>query len=531
MANDFDDFNYDPDDIELNDEGLPEEENDSSLEDLMDIIKQLQDEDDDEEEDEEDGSDDNDSSNQQRKKDDDSSSNKPDQTEKADGGRYGDKTSPTDKRNLGQKPQSSSPTTPKPSGGGDDWFSKFANKFSKGGGGAGAKAGGALAQGAGAGAAGAGAGAGAAGGAVAGGIAAGGWVILIILLIVILLVAVVAVVAYLNKRADPENMGTNTIITSEYFYGTRSIYIDENILTAQLQLSYKQYIIDVVENFEENNLSIDITIELPQLTEVEIFTNETIVDEHITNLSLGIANIVATGSSEYSNIDFNALYPQIQYFGLSAEQLTLAQTLISDYIVNNSLYSTQDAGASVGDLIKTTITDDEDLQYILNRAEKVMIKDTIATEEGLQGIKIQQYIANIYMPNKDIVIESSSYIISSTAEEFNATSKLIEENNGTETIHREKETEDNRDIITGFISGKLNIKKFTNIDENNLEAFSAGMSLFSALRLSAEYKNFFTVNADGIYTWKPNCDSLYYLTFEAETPFIFTDFDMNVKLP
>jgi hypothetical protein len=75
------------------------------------------------------------------------------------------------------------------------------------------------------------------------------------------------------------------------------------------------------------------------------------------------------------------------------------------------------------------------------------------------------------------------------------------------------------------------VKKFTNIDENNINAFSTGLSLFNALRLSAEYKNFFTINEEGVYTWKPTCDSLYYLTFETETPFIFGDYDINIKLP
>lgn len=525
MANDFDDFSYDPDDPRLNDNGEPEEEDEegSLIEDLMDTIKSFQD-DEDEEDDENDDNDDNSSS--QQKKDKNKTEENADKSEKGDGGRYGDKTSPTDKPNIGQKPQTSSPTTPKPSGG-DNWFSKFAN-FGKGGGGAGsagAKAGGKAA----------GQVAGKAGGALAKAFAAigpYGWLaILIILLVIIVIVATIAIVAFFKNKTDPENMSTNSVITSEYFYGTRSVYIDENALTNSLQLSYKQYVIDVVENFEENNPSIDITITLPTIAENEIFTNETQVDQHITNLSLGIANIVATGVSEYSNIDFATLYPQIQYFGLSAEQLELTKTFISDYINENTLYSTQDSGINITNLINQTLTTDADLQYILNLAEKVMIKDEIASESGLENIGIRQYIASIYMPNKDIVIESSSYIISSPDEVFTAKSKLIEENNGTETVHREKETTDNSDIITGFISGKLNVKKFTCIDENNTTAFSAGLSLFDALRLSTEYINYFTLNADGVFTWKPNCDSLYYLTFEAETPFIFTDFDINIKLP
>ena len=357
-----------------------------------------------------------------------------------------------------------------------------------------------------------------------------GIALLIILAIILIVVIIVAVVAFFQAKTDPENMGTNEHVTNEYFYGIRTVYIDEPVLLNSLQLSYKQYAIDIIENFEETNPSIDITITLPVMEEGSILTNDTPVDQNITNLSLGIANIVATGSSSYSGIEFSTLYPQIEYFGLTTEQGELALEFVQNYIVDNNLYSSEES-VNITELIETTITTDTDLQYIYNRCEKVMIKDELASSTGLTGIEQRQYIASIYMANKDIVIESASYTIASTNEIFNATSKLIEENNGSQTIHREKETKDNRDIISGFSAGKVNIKKFTSIDENNTSAFSNGLSLFSALRLSPDYINFFTLNQDGIYTWKPTSESLYYLTFDTETPFIFTDFSLNVKLP
>ena len=44
MANNFDDFNYDGDDPDLDENGLPAEDG-SSLDDLMDYIRQFQNED------------------------------------------------------------------------------------------------------------------------------------------------------------------------------------------------------------------------------------------------------------------------------------------------------------------------------------------------------------------------------------------------------------------------------------------------------------------------------------------------------
>lgn len=518
MADNFNNFNYDGDDIELDENGLPiytdedDDNNDTSSQDLMDMIRRARGEE--TEEDEDDENDDNSTSNSLKNR-------KQNNENSNDGGRYGDSTQPQNQ--LSSK--ASKPSTPTQGGGGSDWFSKFS-----GGGNSGANLGKVAGKMGGTSAGAAGAGASATGGALAAAAPYIGIALLIILAIILIVVIIVAVVAFFQAKTDPENMGTNEHVTNEYFYGIRTVYIDEPVLLNSLQLSYKQYAIDIIENFEETNPSIDITITLPVMEEGSILTNDTPVDQNITNLSLGIANIVATGSSSYSGIEFSTLYPQIEYFGLTTEQGELALEFVQNYIVDNNLYSSEES-VNITELIETTITTDTDLQYIYNRCEKVMIKDELASSTGLTGIEQRQYIASIYMANKDIVIESASYTIASTNEIFNATSKLIEENNGSQTIHREKETKDNRDIISGFSAGKVNIKKFTSIDENNTSAFSNGLSLFSALRLSPDYINFFTLNQDGIYTWKPTSESLYYLTFDTETPFIFTDFSLNVKLP
>ncbi|MBO5909940.1 MAG: hypothetical protein J6Q15_00375, partial [Clostridia bacterium] len=257
MANNFDDFNYDSDDPELDDNGLPIEEK-MSPDDWMDVIRSLQDPDDEySEDDEQDDDDSGDDYGQRRKKDADTDTSS--KTKDGDGGRFGNNSQPQNQ--LSSK--LSKPSTPGQGGGGSDWFSKLSG---------GGKASGQVAgKAAGKVAASSTASAGAAGSAASGALAAAapyiGIALLIILAIILVIVIIVAIVSFFQGKSDPANMSTNTYVTSEYFYGTRSVYIDENELINSLQLSYKQYVLDVVDNFEENNPSIDITITLPELAE------------------------------------------------------------------------------------------------------------------------------------------------------------------------------------------------------------------------------------------------------------------------
>lgn len=406
--------------------------------------------------------------------------------------------------------------------GGGNWFSKLTKGFKSGGG----KAAGKTAE------AGAKAGAKAAGKAGAGILKAIApyipyilLALLIIILIIVIIVAIVSIVSFLTAKSDPENMKTNPYVNSSYFYGIRTVYIDTEALVDALELSYKQYVVDVFEEIETDNPSVTISVTLP-----DEFDNSTDIDTHITNMASGIANIVATGTANYTNVDYNALYPQIEYFGLTAEQGDKTNDFITQYVNDNSLLTSSDS-IDVNAIIDTAM-EKENVKYIYNRCEKVMIKDEIATTEGLVGMEERQYIGSIYMPNSKVRVDSLTYTIASTSEEFHCYSKLIELNGGTETIQREKETKDNADIITGFSLGKSIIEAFTSIDTENVNAFSNGLSLFTAMSMAPEYVSYFSINPDtSVYTWKPADTSMLYYTYDASTKFIFTDFHLNVQLP
>ena len=164
-----------------------------------------------------------------------------------------------------------------------------------------------------------------------------------------------------------------------------------------------------------------------------------------------------------------------------------------------------------------------------------MIKDEIATEEGLSDIKTRHYIASIYMPNKDINVTRSYYTIYGGSDTFTNNYKLIEENNGEKTIHAEKEMVGDSEIVDGFLVGTAELKQFTSIITENPNLFSSGISLFEAVKLTPKGSQYFqkieTKDSSGntvtAYTWNPTDTSLLYLTFEASSSFIFTEFSFN----
>ncbi len=362
-----------------------------------------------------------------------------------------------------------------------------------------------------------------------------GWILLallIIIVIIILIFCVVAAVGVIASKLDPANMINNEYLTSEYFYGRRIVYIDDDALANSLELSYKQYVVDVITNFEDNNPNVDITITLPELNGGVIADNSIAIGQHISNLSLGIANIVANNSNDYVGVDFATLYPLINYFGFSDGQHSSVANFIADYIVLCGLYSTSES-VDMLSLIKTTIDTDADLQYMHHQYEKVMIKDEIASKDGLADVAQRQYVASIYMPNTNIEITRVTYTLVNENEEFDTSIKLIELNNGSEKIHLDNGLKnDNTSLFNGFTIGKVSLNRFESIDVSNISRFSSGLSLFEAVKSLPSDTECFKQDAEtGTYSWKPLDSSVLYLEFEANNKFIYSEFDIAVKLP
>jgi len=349
-----------------------------------------------------------------------------------------------------------------------------------------------------------------------------GWVLLAAVVIVLIFSIISSVAAIFQEKTNPDNMKENAYITSEYFYGVRNVYVDDDALLNSLQLSYKQLSIDVLNKIDLN-IDVKVNISLPS-TPIDNLTN---VDEKIVDMSIAIGNIVATGSSEY-NVDFGTLYPNIDHFGLTAEESELVGDFLVSYFDSQSIISITGT-LTTEQLVDNALSSDE-LKYMYNVCEKVMIKDELANENGLSNIEQRKYLASIYMPNRDITINGSSYAIVNQNEDYSTNIKLIEHNNGSIITHLDTTTESDTEIIDGLSSNPVTIKQFTSINSSNIQDYSSGISLFDAIKSHPTAINHFSKDSDtGIYTWIPKDSSLLYLTFNTSGQFIFTEFAIDIQ--
>lgn len=353
--------------------------------------------------------------------------------------------------------------------------------------------------------------------------------IIYFLIFLAIVIAISSAVAGATASTEPEYMTENFSITSEHFYGIRTAYIDETILSDALELSYKQYVIDILEDID-NTQSISITITLPEVSEDKPLVNDTLVGEDIEKMSLGVAKIAAGKSVSDSVSDFDLLYPEIDYFGLTETEVENVNDFITNYLTDYSIVDTGESSSTVAELVDIAT---EKLTYINNLCEKVMIRDHIADEMGVKDVNELIYVGSIYMPNKDITVTALSTAITTTTPENPVKAECIAKN-GENILFSSSGTtasDDGKLVLDSVDNSSIEIFEFTSIDTANTEAFTRGVSLFEALRLGSkegkDYSTFFqkqtTEDGTEFYTWIPSCTNIMYITYESSNPFIFSD--------
>lgn len=357
-------------------------------------------------------------------------------------------------------------------------------------------------------------------GAGAGGILAVAWPALLIILLVIVIIVISAAIAMAFDDEYRDGLASFNNITNEHFYGMRLIYEDVDILTNSLQLSYKQYIVDIL-SLADDETGVSLNISLP-----ENFDNSSNIDENIINMSIGIGNIVANNDDSYEDIEFASLYQDIQYFGLTSSQAESVHEFIINYLQANNIL-TITSSASVADIINNVVTKSE-LQYIYNICEKVIIEDVLATSDGLPNFDKHKYIACIYMPNTEVTAEGMAYRVNVENEDI-VEFKLIYNSNGTENILLEDSADNSWNDTVEYAEVDENVEvyleQFNQIDNSNLNLYLNGISLFDAVKLS---NNHFNKNSQDMYVWLPNSENLLYLTFNSTNIFAFNEFNIEV---
>ncbi len=341
------------------------------------------------------------------------------------------------------------------------------------------------------------------------------FIVILILMFALLLPMIISAIF----ASDEESMISNSSMTSQYFYGMRTAYIDDTQLIDELQLSYKNYVVDILDAFD-NNSGVSLQITLPQIED-----NSTQLHEHILNMSTGIGSIVAKGSAD-TNANFVELYAEITHFGLTASEFDLTHKFLTDYVSTNSI-AIIPTGANIEELLLEAMNNESN-SYMLNVCEKVMIKDYLPTEESLDIADSANFIASIYMPKQQIVMTNISYRARMEGEEDSLSVKIVNNNETlldfvTPTPWSSLETIDLASSLTV-------VNAFTCIDTSNPEVYKEGVSLFEAIKLTPVGADYFKKNEEDIYTYLPNQDDVYYILFNSAngTPFQFKEYNLEV---
>ncbi len=355
-------------------------------------------------------------------------------------------------------------------------------------------------------------------------------------------------------------------VSGEDFYGVRMVYEDDELASKKIIEDYVELVEKSVDEIQginsvtvgENTYSVAIQLEITLPRDVnegegynfDEYDEATFQTEYslVYNIVLEMAKSTYKADYEHDEENSGAEYAGqsllecvngIKYFGIgNADEIkTILTTNTTSLLTNIQLVSVKDsAGTDVADesvkteilnQIKTDATAKIDAVVEANsaRARKLFVKDYIleGDEDRVSGVESQQYVAIIFMPKSNVMFSKLSFVIGET--DLNEFSISVND--------KELETdEENVGIEEGqqayIYSTKLifseTANEFTDIDTNNLNALSEGVSLFDILSMENVDPLTYLVELDGVYTLKANG---VVVKVENDTPFNIVEYETN----
>ena len=373
--------------------------------------------------------------------------------------------------------------------------------------------------------------------------------ILIFALILVIAVFVIAALGSLLSflSGDDPSDGTASAqfgVNGEDFYGVRVVYTDSELAEIEIVENYINTIQNAVESIESEDL--DITIDFPaedfdySTLDLEAFASD------YANAYQIFARVVDTiyrqdaesmGDTANDELTIQEKIDAIRYFGLNLDLANEIAGVISSHINDQDLYTIQSDEETGEDIlaIEQQITDGILLYFTENdfvRLEKYFIKDYIfeSAEDMMENIVAEEYVAMIFMPKTQIQFSRFSFIVSLTnLDTFN-----LYVQQGSEIVNFTSEqltsAEDGAESNLYSTDDDLNItaQVYENIDINNLNYLSAGMSLLDILNGEIDYNIYLNTatnqEEEEILTFKQDGVITY---FEAEDDFIFVEYETS----
>lgn len=344
----------------------------------------------------------------------------------------------------------------------------------------------------------------------------------------------------------PNNGLSSTFgITGEQFYGARLVYTDEEESKADMLNNFAGILGEVESAVETANGNIDITINLPSedyyltLDETAFSTEYPDAYQIMFDLSSLIAEndliegeVLGTTMSE--NLDL------IKYFGYNSELTPEMASIISEYINTNDLYTIVNSDETTDTSTYENLITSETLNVLSEekynvRTEKLYVKDYIL-EGGntMQNIPKENYKYMIFMPKQNVTFTYLSFVfVDIDYSNFNLT--LQGENSTIDYTSLLFTTEEDGGVSYLFESSygiSVSASTFTDIDTNNLNALSEGLSIYDIVNselnsdiyltdLAVEEivtadSNIKTVKINGVYAQFNSDNAFYFMEYMTE---------------
>ncbi len=373
--------------------------------------------------------------------------------------------------------------------------------------------------------------------------------ILIFALILVIAVFVIAALGSLLSflSGDDPSDGTASAqfgVNGEDFYGVRVVYTDSELAEIEIVENYINTIQNAVESIESEDL--DITIDFPaEDFDYSTLDLEAFASDYASAYQI-FARVVDTiyrqdaesmGDTANDELTIQEKIDAIRYFGLNSDLANEIAGVISSHINDQDLYTIQSDEETGEDIlvVEQQIADGILLYFTENdfvRLEKYFIKDYIfeSAEDMMENIIAEEYVAMIFMPKTQVQFSRFSFIVSLTnLDTFN-----LYVQQGSEIVNFTSEqltsAEDGAESNLYSSADNLNLtaQVYENIDINNLNYLSAGMSLLDILNGEIDYNIYLNTatnqEEEVILTFKQDGVITY---FEAEDDFIFVEYETS----
>jgi len=307
----------------------------------------------------------------------------------------------------------------------------------------------------------------------------------VVIIIVILALAAGAVLTTMLVAKDSIKG-----ITGKDFYGARMVYKNDELAARVMIEDCVNLVESGIEETKTISSSVNINIELPEEDYDYLTFDETEFQKDypvLYSTIFDVAKVVykADNSNDFAGLNLLECANGILYFGFSQSFMPDMADIITNAIITNI------SGEVNASQIKSKLDSLYSQPKYDIRTEKLFIKDYILVgEERIKDVPQENYVAFIFMPNKDVTFKQFSFSVGN-ADMNEFTINLA--NNGSEIeIKKDNVSLGNKDDEKQtylYMTKKVNINAsiFNDIDISNIHALSEGLSLFDIVERIDNY--------------------------------------------